>query len=110
MSWRTASMVLGAALLAVAHLSAQAAPRPADGGDGPTRPPLFLSESWKALAIPQDDHGAWPASQAAVASPNLQLTLHGASAKDLVLVGVRGRADGYVNVARLEVYGRPVKR
>jgi len=95
MSRRTASMVLWTALVAAAHLSAQTAPRPAASGNGPTRPPLFLSESWKALAIPQDDHGAWPASQAAVASPNLQLTLHGASAKDIVLVGVRGRADVY---------------
>src|SRR5262245_33847216 len=34
------------------------APRPA-----PTRPPLFFSETWKALTTPPDDHGAWPASQ-----------------------------------------------
>jgi len=60
-----------------------------------TRPPLFLSEPWKALPTPQDDHGAWPASQEAVSSPNLQLTLHGTSAKEVVLVGVRGRADVY---------------
>jgi hypothetical protein len=55
-----------------------------------TRPPLFLSEGW-----PPDDHGAWPASQAAVASPNLQLTLHGTSAKEIVVVAVRGSADLY---------------
>ena len=60
-----------------------------------TRPPLFLSEGWKALTTPPDDHGAWPASQAAVASPNLQLTLHGTSAKEIVVVAVRGSADLY---------------
>ena len=60
-----------------------------------TRPPLFLSEGWKALTTPPDDHGAWPASQAAVASPNLQLTLHGASAREIVVVAVRGNADLY---------------
>ena len=42
-------------------------------GTPPTRPPLFLSESWKALSTPPDDHGAWPASQQGVSSPNLQL-------------------------------------
>lgn len=59
------------------------------------RPPLFLSESWKALSTPADDHGAWPASQQGVASPNLQLTLHGTSGKEIQLVAVRGRADVY---------------
>jgi len=59
------------------------------------RPPLFLSESWKALATPPDDHGAWPASQQGVSSPNLQLTLHGTSGKEIQLVAVRGSADLY---------------
>ena len=67
--------------------SAQRAPQ--------TRPPLFFSEGWKALTTPPDDHGAWPASQAAVATPSLQLTLHGASAKEIVVVAVRGSADLY---------------
>ena len=49
------------------------------GGGGPMRPPLFFSESWKALPTPTDDHGEWPAGQAGVASPNLQLSLHGPS-------------------------------
>ena len=62
---------------------------------GPTRPPLFFGEGWKALPTPADEHGAWPASQAAVASPNLTLSLHGASGKDIVLVSVRGSADVY---------------
>jgi hypothetical protein len=59
------------------------------------RPPLFLSESWKALTTPPDDHGAWAASQQGVASPSLQLTLHGASGKDIQLVAVRGQSDLY---------------
>ena len=64
-------------------------------GAVPTRPPLFLSESWKALTTPPDDHGAWPASQQGVSNPNLQLTLHGPSGKEIVLVAVRGSADVY---------------
>jgi hypothetical protein len=64
-------------------------------GANQERPPLFLSESWRALAAPPDDHGAWPASQQGVASPNLQLTLHGTSGKEIQLVNVRGSADLY---------------
>jgi hypothetical protein len=64
-------------------------------GGAQERPPRFLTESWKALAAPPDDHGAWPASQQGVASPNLQLTLHGASGKEIQLVSVRGSADLY---------------
>ncbi len=60
-----------------------------------TRPPLFLSESWRALPMSPDDHGAWPASQQGVSSPNLQLTLHGTSGKEIQLVAVRGTADLY---------------
>jgi hypothetical protein len=60
-----------------------------------TRPPLFLSESWRSLPIPPDDHGAWPASQGGVSSPNLELTLHGTSGKEIQLVAVRGQADVY---------------
>ena len=59
------------------------------------RPPIFLSESWRALAAPPDDHGAWPASQQGVSSPNLQLTLHGTSGKEIQLVNTRGSADLY---------------
>src|SRR5688572_15152103 len=95
MSRRTVLTILLAVLIATAQLSAQSAATAATGGSGPMRPPLFLSEAWKALTIPQDEHGAWPASQDAVASPNLQLTLHGVSANEIVLVGVRGRADVY---------------
>jgi hypothetical protein len=61
----------------------------------PTRPPLFFAESWKGLPTPPDDHGAWPASQQGVSNPNLQLTLHGASGKEIQLVAVRGSADVY---------------
>src|SRR3954469_13424197 len=60
-----------------------------------TRPPVFFSESWKALSTPPDDHGAWPASQAAVASSNLELRLHGSSAKEIQLVAVRSSTDLY---------------
>ncbi len=59
------------------------------------RPPLFLGESWKGLDTPPDDHGAWPASQAGVASPSLRLTLLGTSGKEIQLVGVRGTSDLY---------------
>ncbi|WP_410959421.1 hypothetical protein, partial [Salmonella sp. SAL4433] len=51
--------------------------------------------SWRALSTPPDDHGAWPASQQGVSSPNLQLTLHGTSGKEIQLVAVRGSADLY---------------
>ena len=74
-------------------LFAQGAAQPQ--GAAQTRPPLFLSESWKALPMPPDDHGAWPASQQGVASPTLQLTLHGTSGKEIQLVNVRGSADLY---------------
>ena len=86
---RRTSAVCAVVVLAMssALLAQQRAPQ--------TRPPVFLSESWKALPTPPDDHGAWPATQAAVASPNLQLTLHGTSAKEIVVVAVRGSADLY---------------
>ena len=61
----------------------------------PMRPPLFFGESWKGLPTPPDDHGAWPASQEGVTNPNLQLTLHGTTAKEIQLVAVRGSADVY---------------
>src|SRR5579862_2604812 len=87
--WMTGGMVAwGLTSLVFAQSGAPARP-------APTRPPLFLSEAWKALPMPTDDHGEWPASQAGVASPNLQLTLHGPSAKDMMLVNVRGSADVY---------------
>lgn len=61
----------------------------------PTRPPVFFDESWKALPMPTDDHGEWPASQAGVASPNLQLSFYGPSGRDITLVDVRGSAGVY---------------
>ncbi len=96
----TRRLVATTALTAVALTSsvfAQTAPagRGARPAGGPVRPPLFFSEPWQALPTPVDDHGAWPAGQAGVASPNLQLTLHGPSGKDIVLVSVRGSADVY---------------
>ena len=51
--------------------------------------------SQRRLASAADDHGAWPASQAGVASPKLELTLYGTSAKEIQLVAVRGQADVY---------------
>ena len=92
MTLRVSSGLLIAWCLASTALAQSNAPsRPA----GPTRPPVFFSESWKALPTPPDSHGAWPASQAAVASPQLTLSLHGPSGKDIVLVGVRGSTDVY---------------
>jgi hypothetical protein len=87
MSRRTGVVCAVVAVLCTNALLAQRAPQ--------TRPPLFLSEGWKALATPPDDHGAWPASQAGVASPNVQLTLHGPSGKEIQLVAVRGNGDLY---------------
>src|SRR5215210_3223701 len=71
------------------------APGSRAGDGGPMRPPLFFSESWKALPTPTDEHGEWPAGQAGVANPNLRLSLYGPSGKDIMLVAVRGRADVY---------------
>lgn len=82
-----------AALLTLALASNAAAQ--AGRGAAPTRPPLFFSESWKALPAATDDHGEWPATQAGVASPNLVLALYGPSGKDITLVDVRGSADVY---------------
>ena len=56
----------------------------------PMRPPLFFGESWKSLSTPPDDHNAWPASQAGVSNPSLELTLYGASGKEIQLVAGRG--------------------
>jgi hypothetical protein len=81
-----ALIALGAAGTVLAQSSATAAP---------SRPPLFLSEAWQPLKTPPDDHGAWPASQAGVASSGLQLSLHGASGKEIQLVAVRGQAELY---------------
>jgi hypothetical protein len=49
-----------------------------------TMRPRFLSDS--ALPTPTDEHGEWPAGQAGVESPNLQLSLYGPSGKDVMLV------------------------
>jgi len=87
-----------AALGIVWSAFAQTAPPTSAGraaAANPTRPPLFFSESWKELPTAPDDHGAWPASQQGVSSPNLQLTLHGTSGKEIQLVSVRGSADVY---------------
>ena len=75
----------------VAGIAAQTAP----ARTGPSRPALFFSETWKPLPTPPDDHGAWGMSQQGVANPNLQLTLHGTSGKEIQLVAVRGSADVY---------------
>lgn len=59
----------------------------------PMRPPLFLSESWKPLPTPADDHGAWPVSQGGVASSALELKLYGTSSREIQLVAGRGGSD-----------------
>ena len=79
---------IASALMLVGFTSAaagQQAARPA-----PARPPLFLSESWKSLPTPPDDHNAWPAVQGGVSNPNLDLTLYGTTAKEIQLVAGRG--------------------
>ena len=81
-------MTLGLASGAFAQGAPAARPAPA-------RPPLFFAESWKQLPTPPDDHGAWGMTQQGVGSPNLQLTLHGTSGKEIQLVAVRGSADVY---------------
>jgi hypothetical protein len=96
----TRRITIATALMAFAAASvAFAQSAPANGGGAarpaPTRPPLFFGESWKGLPTPPDDHGAWPASQQGVSNPNLQLTLHGTSGKEIQLVAVRGSADVY---------------
>ena len=98
MQYRTTVLItVFAFAVAGSALAQSSSPRsaPAAAAKGPVRPPLFLSESWKALSTPADDHGAWPASQAGVSNPNLQLTLHGPSGKEIQLVAVRGSADVY---------------
>jgi hypothetical protein len=76
----TSSMAMGAT-----GAMAQEAGRPV-----PMRPPLFFGESWKSLSTPPDDHNAWPASQGGVSNPSLELTLYGASGKEIQLVAGRG--------------------
>ena len=84
-------MVIACGLLVAGFgsgVSAQQAARPA-----PMRPPLFFSETWRPLPTPADDHGAWPASQGGVSSPNLELKLYGTSAKEIQLVAGRAPSD-----------------
>src|SRR5262252_5375591 len=90
--WLTIGSACAALCIASSALAQTGAPPRAAQ---PERPPVFFSEGWKALPTPADDHGAWPASQAAVASPNLELKLHGPSAKEIQVVAVRGSADLY---------------
>jgi hypothetical protein len=89
-------LTICAALLVCGGAGSALAQTPAAGAPAaPSRPPLFLSEGWQPLKTPPDDHGAWPASQGGVASPKLQLSLHGASGKEIQLVAVRGQSDLY---------------
>jgi hypothetical protein len=48
---------------------------------GAGHPHAFFSEEWRTLSSRADDHGVWPAFQAGVASPNLELRLHGLRGK-----------------------------
>jgi len=88
-------LTIATALIGVGLVTGIAGQSAAPARTGPSRPPLFLSESWKQLPTPPDDHGAWGMSQQGVANPNLQLTLHGTSGKEIQLVAVRGSADVY---------------
>jgi len=91
--WLTISAALAA--LSVAGSALAQPPHAAAARPELARPPLFLSEGWRPLSTPPDDHGAWPASQAGVASPKLELKLYGTSAKEIQLVAVRGQTDVY---------------
>ncbi|HEU4618048.1 MAG TPA: hypothetical protein VFV10_08400 [Gammaproteobacteria bacterium] len=89
-------LTTGAALVALSTAGNAFAQAPAAAPRAaPSRPPLFFSEGWQPLETPADGHGAWPASQGGVASPNLELSLHGASGKEIQLVAVRGQSDLY---------------
>jgi len=83
-----AGIAIAVAALISAAAAQQSAPRAV-----PMRPPLFLSESWKPLPTPPDDHGAWPATQDGVSSPNLELTLYGTTSKEIQLVAGRGGSN-----------------
>jgi hypothetical protein len=83
-----AGIAIAVAALISAAAAQQSAPRAV-----PMRPPLFLSESWKSLPTPPDDHGAWPATQDGVSSPNLELTLYGTTSKEIQLVAGRGGSN-----------------
>ena len=86
--WR-AGLVL--ALIAGTMTTAMA--QNAGRGGVPMRPPLFFSESWKALPTPPDDHGAWPVAPQGVTNPNLELVLLGSTAKEIQLVAGRGGSN-----------------
>ena len=90
-----AATLTALALVSTAFAQSALAGRGGGARPAPGRPPLVFGESWKGLSTPPDDHGAWPASQDGVSNPNLQLTLHGASGKEIQLVAVRGSADVY---------------
>jgi hypothetical protein len=90
-----AAVLMAMMLASVASAQNGSAARGGAARPAPGRPPLFFGESWKGLSTPPDDHGAWPASQEGVSNPNLQLTLHGTSGKEIQLVAVRGSADVY---------------
>ncbi len=88
MTIRRAAMAMAVMVLTTTAAAQQKAPRTV-----PMRPALFFSESWKPLPTPPDDHGAWPASQGGVASPNLELALYGTTAKEIQLVAGRAGSD-----------------
>jgi len=82
-----------ASVLVLVGGASSAQGQPPAARPAPMRPPLFFSESWKSLPTPPDDHGAWPASQAGVSNPNLELTLYGTSGKEIQLVAGRGQSN-----------------
>jgi len=53
-------------------------------------PPLFFREEWQEVKGLPVEH---PITQAAVASPNLEITLYGPSGKDIVENGLPGNVD-----------------
>lgn len=89
----TAAAILASAAYAAAPPAPGAAPRA-----GPTQqplPPLFLKEAFARKAA---DRGQLPIEASNVSSPNLELKVYGADAKNLTISGTPGSPTDVVNL------------
>jgi hypothetical protein len=105
----TVTLLAALSITAVTTLDAQrgapapAAPAPAAAApaEEQTMPPLLFKEQWKqndaAVAVPTSPRRSngkyWLAAQSAVTSPNLELKLYGADAKNITVYLHEGRYD-----------------